>query len=91
MPLVVPYFFDYDLAVFVLPLAVLAGRSRTANIGWLQAGAMSLLWALPPIVKPVAAVTGIQLGPLAAAALLAYAAWLARRDAPAGSAAVEAP
>jgi len=91
MPLVVPYFFDYDLAVFVLPLAALAGQRRSANIGWIQAGAMSLLWALPPMVKPVAAAIGVQLGPLAAAALLAYAAWLARRGAPASIAAVEAP
>jgi hypothetical protein len=91
MPLVVPYFFDYDLAVFVLPLAALAGQRRSVNIGWTQAGAMSLLWALPPMVKPVAAAIGVQLGPLAAAALLAYAAWLARRGAPAGIAAVEAP
>jgi hypothetical protein len=86
----VPYFFDYDLAVLVLPLAALAGQRRSANIGWLQAGAMSLLWVLPPVVKPVAAAVGVQLGPLAAAALLAYAAWLARRSAPAGAAAVEA-
>ena len=90
LPLVVPYFFDYDLAVFVLPLAALAARSRSANIGWAQAGAMSLLWAMPPMIKPVAAAIGFQLGPLAAAALLAYAAWLARRGAPAGNAAVEA-
>ena len=91
LPLVVPYFFDYDLAVFVVPLAALAGRSRSANIGWVQAGAMALLWAMPPMVKPVAAAIGAQLGPVAAAALLAYAAWLARRGAPAGIAAAVAP
>jgi len=89
LPLAVPYFFDYDLAVFVLPLAVLAGRDRTADIGWLQAGTMSLLWALPPIIKPIAAAIGVQLGPLAAAALLAYAAWLSRRPRPAGAVALE--
>jgi hypothetical protein len=88
LPLAMPYFFDYDLAVFVLPLAVLAGRDRSRDIGWLQAGAMSLLWVLPPMIKPLAADFGVQMGPLAAA-LLAYAAWLARRPAPAGFAAVE--
>ena len=90
LPLAVPYFFDYDLAVFVLPLAALAGRGRSTNIGWIQAGAMALLWAMPPVIKPVTFALGVQLGPLAAAALLAYAAWLARRGAPAGIAAVEA-
>jgi hypothetical protein len=83
LPLAVPYFFDYDLAVFVLPLAALAGRSRYASIGWVQAGVMSLLWALPPIIKPVTELIGVQFGPLAAAALLAYAAWLARQPEPA--------
>jgi len=85
LPLAVPYFFDYDLAILVLPLAALAGRNRSRDIGWLQAVAMTLLWALPPLVKPVAAALGIQLGPLAIAALLAYAAWLARQPGPEGA------
>lgn len=91
LSLVVPYFFDYDLAVLVLPLAALAGRSRSNNIGWLQAGVMTLLWALPPAIKPVAAAIGLQLGPLAVAALLAYAVWLAGRPPPAGDVGTDAP
>lgn len=79
VPLAVPYLFDYDLAIFVVPLAAFAALSARQSTGWLQAAAMSLLWAMPPMIKPMAESAGLQFWPVIEAGLLAYAVWLSRQ------------
>jgi glycosyl transferase family 87 len=77
--LAVPYLFDYDLAIFLLPLAAIACHASQRGIGWIDAGVMTLLWSASFVMKYLAMLVGFQLGPFGAAALLAYAAWLAAR------------
>jgi alpha-1,2-mannosyltransferase len=73
LPLAVPYLFDYDLAIFVVPLAALARRHRLANADWASAAVMTALWSAAPLVRPLAAAAGFQVGPLGAAVLLLFA------------------
>jgi len=77
--LAVPYLFDYDLAIFLIPLAAIAWRVSQRDIGWMEVAVMTLLWSASFVLKYLAALIGFQPGPFAAAALLAYAAWLATR------------
>jgi alpha-1,2-mannosyltransferase len=72
-PLAVPYLFDYDLAIFAVPLACLVARAAHSGLRWSEAAAMSLLWVAAPLVSPLADATGWQIGPWACAILLAHA------------------
>jgi hypothetical protein len=71
--LAAPYVFDYDLAIFVIPLAALAWRARIEGVGWTEAAIMTVLWWAAFALKYVSAAAGFQVGPLMAMALLAYA------------------
>jgi hypothetical protein len=73
LPLSVPYVFDYDLAVLVLPFAALAGAGLRRSLSWSEGAIMTLLWWAPVLIKPTAEAAGLQLAPLAAALLLGYA------------------
>ena len=75
--LATPFLYDYDLAVFVIPLAAITRCALWRGIGWADAAMMTLLWSASFVLKYVAALIGFQPGPIVAAALLAYAAWLA--------------
>jgi hypothetical protein len=77
--LAVPYLFDYDLAIFLIPLAAIAWRVSRRGIGGLEVTVMTVLWSAPFVLKYVTIVAGFQPGPFGAVALLAYAAWLATR------------
>jgi alpha-1,2-mannosyltransferase len=73
LPLAVPYLFDYDLAIFVVPLAALARRHRLAHVDWASAAVMTTLWSAAPLMRPLAAAAGFQVGAIGAAALLLFA------------------
>jgi hypothetical protein len=74
VPLFSPYFFDYDLAVIVLPIgALLIDGFRN---GWMPGMRTILLiaWFAPAIAPKLAEHTGLQIMPLAGIALF-WAAW----------------
>lgn len=74
VPLVSPYFFDYDLAVIVLPIgALLIDGFRN---GWTLGMRIILLlaWFVPAIAPKLAEHTGLQIMPLASLALF-WVAW----------------
>ncbi len=77
--LAVPYLFDYDLAIFLIPLAAIGWRASQRGIGLADVAVMTLLWSASFVMKYVAILAGFQPGPIGAAALLAYAGWLAAR------------
>ena len=68
-----PYLFDYDLAIFVVPLAALARHCRLSKAGWASAAVITALWAAAPLVRPLAAAAGYQAGAIGAAILLLFA------------------
>jgi hypothetical protein len=77
MPLLSPYFTDYDLSLLLIPFVLLAEEARTTGWSWKPATVMAALWLVPPIffllkfVVPVSAV--VPLAPVAWVLLLAYA------------------
>jgi len=73
LPLASPYVFDYDLAIFAVPLACFAGLGAS-RLGVLEVAAATILFAMGPLVSPVASALGFQPWPIAAVLLLAYAA-----------------
>jgi alpha-1,2-mannosyltransferase len=72
-PLAAPYLFDYDLAIFAVPLAGLVARGSQQGLRWTEAAVISLLWSAAPLLNPLTDATGWQLGPWASALLLAFA------------------
>ncbi len=87
--LAVPYLFDYDLAIFLIPLAAMVARAAREPAGIGAVAVMSLLWSAAFLMKYAAIATGFQLAPFGALALIGYAFWLSRcseakRDAAAG-------
>ena len=75
--LATPFVFDYDLVIFTLPFAALAWRATHERIRPVAVAAMTLMWFSGVLVRPVAAMLGLQIAPLAIAALFAYATWRA--------------
>jgi alpha-1,2-mannosyltransferase len=73
LPLSVPYIVDYDLAVFVVPLAGLAWRHWRRGIDLADVLAITLLWATPILVQLVNYTARFQIGALMPLALLLYA------------------
>lgn len=74
VPLVSPYFFDYDLALIVLPIgALLIDGFRN---GWMPCmrAILMIAWLAPAIAPKLAEYTGLQIMPLASLALF-WAAW----------------
>jgi hypothetical protein len=75
LPLAVPYMYDYDLPIFVIPLAAIAWRCWHRGISWIDALVMTALWSAPILVKPLALATQFQIPPMIFAGLLVYAWW----------------
>jgi alpha-1,2-mannosyltransferase len=73
LPLSVPYLVDYDLAVFVVPLAGLAWRHWRREIDLADALAITLLWSTPILVQLLTHAARFQIGALMPLALLLYA------------------
>ena len=69
--LVSPYVYNYDLVLLILPIAWLGWHG--AQHGWLPGEKLMLLvaWLLPGLIVPLAALLGMQAGPLPVAAFLA--------------------
>ncbi|NOY90472.1 MAG: DUF2029 domain-containing protein [Deltaproteobacteria bacterium] len=70
----VPYVWDYDLVILVVP-ALLIWRDRGSDERPLLAIVLFFLASLGPGLRYLTAFTGLQLGPLAWAALLVWASW----------------
>ncbi|MCO5106583.1 MAG: DUF2029 domain-containing protein [Burkholderiaceae bacterium] len=79
MPLVSPYFFDYDLAVGIVPIALLAGRAAESGLTWPRLLVMAALWMTPPFLTYAPAGFRWPVAPLIWALLLGYALLEARR------------
>ena len=75
--LATPFLYDYDLAIFVIPLAAIAWSRWQASIGLIDALALTALWSTSFMLRFAAGAIGFQPGPLVAALLLVYAAWIA--------------
>jgi hypothetical protein len=73
LPLSVPYIVDYDLAVFVVPLAGLAWRQWRRGLDLAGALAITLLWAAPILVQLVTYAAKFQIAAAMPLALLLYA------------------
>ncbi len=80
-----PWVFDYDLAMFVVPLAFLAWRARLRGGNQETSAVLALLWVGPFLVLILPHALDQQLGPLFTATVLAYALVRALRPATADS------
>lgn len=80
MPLVSPYFFDYDLAVGIVPLALVAGRAAESGLTWPRLLVMAALWVTAPFLTYAPEELRWPVAPLIWCALLGYAFLDARRD-----------
>lgn len=79
MPLVAPYFFDYDLAVGIVPLALLAGRAAESGLTWPRLLVMAALWVTPPFITYAPEGLRWPVAPLIWTLLLGYSFLEARR------------
>ena len=68
-----PWIFDYDLAMFVVPLAFLAWQARLRGGNQETSAVLALLWVGPFLVLIMPHALDQQLGPLFAATVMAYA------------------
>lgn len=74
--LMLPYTFDYEMALLAIPLAVLAvDLANRGGVLW-QKMALLGLYVLPPVVSPIAKITAVQIGFFAIVALFI---WVTRR------------
>lgn len=73
--LATPFIYDYDLVIFVVPLAAIAKSRWKQGIAWSDAIVMSILWWGSFGVRYLAGAAGFQAGPLLVALLLVYAVW----------------
>ncbi len=71
--LTAPWIFDYDLAVFVVPLAFLAWQAHKTGLRPEASAVMALLWVGPFLVLLLPHLLDQQLGPLFTLAVLGYA------------------
>jgi hypothetical protein len=78
--LATPYVLAHDTAIQVVPFACLAARAGARGLSAPLVLLLALLWAGPVGQYHVANASGLPVGPLVNAALLAYAVSLARRD-----------
>ncbi len=79
-----PWIYDYDLAMFVVPLAFLAWQARLRGLNPETSAVLALIWVGPLLVLILPHALDQQLGPLFAAAVLAYALVRAARPATVG-------
>jgi hypothetical protein len=64
MPLIIPYFMQYDLVILGLALVMLIYDFITYGYTKLEAVMAAILWMMPLINSPVVLFTGIQLCPI---------------------------
>jgi Glycosyltransferase family 87 len=79
--LATPFVYDYDLAIFVTPLAAIAWNGWHHRVGWIDAAVMTLLWLAPFAMRYATGMAGFQVGPPLAVLLLAYAVWYGKQGA----------
>jgi hypothetical protein len=79
MPLSTPYMFEYDLAVWTLPAAILLGRLWRGEGRLLDWASLSLLWLLPPLIWFTSSAAQ-HLSALALLPLAAYAISTVKRE-----------
>jgi hypothetical protein len=82
IPLATPYFFDYDMVIFVLPLFFLLWEQSTSGFTYSRALIMATLWLVPPVVflRPIWFPNLWQIGPIVWASLLGYVVYKVARD-----------
>ncbi len=71
--LTTPWIYDYDLAIFVVPLAFIAWQAYRHGRDPETSAVMAMLWVGPFLVLILTHALDQQVGPLFAAAVLAYA------------------
>ncbi len=79
IPLATPYAFDYDLAILVVPFALLARRVIDGAAGRGEVVLLGLLWLAPIGIWLASRWSGQQIGPLALSGLVAVAIGMAMR------------
>lgn len=79
MPLLSPYFFDYDLAVAIVPIAFLLRRMAGSEWTLPCLSVMAALWLTPPWLTYGPEAARWPVGPLVWSALLGFALLEARR------------
>jgi hypothetical protein len=82
--LTTPWIYDYDLAIFVVPLAFIAWQAYRHGRDLETSAVMAMLWVGPFLVLILSHALDQQVGPLFAAAVMAYALARAARSATAG-------
>ncbi len=82
--LTTPWIYDYDLAMFVVPLAFIAWQARLRGLNPETSAVLALIWVGPLLVLILPHALDQQLGPLFTATVLAYALVRALRPATAG-------
>ena len=82
MPLATPYFFDYDLAIFVIPLAFLMRKVRVSGLAWKHLFLLTVLWVLPPAITFLPGAMYWPIAPIAWTCLLAFAVFATNRAGP---------
>ncbi len=74
IPLATPYYFDYDLAVFVIPLAFLVRDIQTRGLAREHCLLLAVLWVMPPAMTFAPATGQWPIAPIVWIVLLAHAA-----------------
>ena len=72
LPLATPYLYDYDLAFFAVPLALMIGRAFDRGLDRRETLLLAVLWPLPLIFQFLAPWTNLQVGPVIFVIMLAY-------------------
>jgi len=80
MPLATPYFFDYDLAVLIVPFAYLLRQALRSGLDRQQLVVTGLVWLAQPVLTFMPEGLRWPIGPLLWMALLGYACRFAARD-----------
>jgi hypothetical protein len=81
-PLITPYFFDYDMALFAIPLFFLVREVAATNLTYTNTLIMAALWLAPPVVflRRIWFPELWQIGPIVCALLLGFVAYQVARD-----------
>jgi hypothetical protein len=82
IPLATPYFFDYDMVIFALPLFFWVWDVSTTGFTYNRSLIMATLWLAPPVIflRPIWFPNLWQIGPIVWASLLGYVVFKVARD-----------
>jgi hypothetical protein len=82
LPLITPYYLDYDMAIFVIPFAFLVGEVWTTGFTYNRALIIATLWLTPPVIflLPHLLPKYWQIGPIMWASLFGYVVYRVARD-----------